>query len=302
MTTLIATAADWHPVELSKFARPAPVRGVLVCEPTAFDVVDVRNAHMSENVGRIDRAAAREEWKAMVHAFEAHGLEVETLPPRADSVDMVFTANPCLTGVDQHGSKIAILSRMRHPERVDEVESHEEWLTAAGYRLHQLPDEVAGAWEGGGDAIWHPGHAVLWGGYGERSDREIYPALADLLGIPIATLKLVDPAFYHLDTCLAVLGPSSAAWIPSAFDDTGRELLEKAFETLVEVDLDEGRAQLACNLYCPNGETVYLPAGSPVTRGHLEARGHHVVEIETGEFLKSGGSIYCMRQDLYATC
>jgi N-dimethylarginine dimethylaminohydrolase len=119
-----------------------------------------------------------------------------------------------------------------------------------------------------------------------------------MLDLDVAILQLPDPTFYHLDTALALLDGSCAAYIPAAFDDPGRTLLEAAFENLIEVDDLEAREVLAGNLWCPDGRHVLMSAGAPITRSRIESNGFQVLEIETGEFLKSGGSVFCMRQEI----
>ena len=56
--------------------------------------------------------------------------------------------------------------------------------------------------------------------------------------------------------------------------------------------------QLAGNLWCPDGQHVLMPSNAPVTRERLIQQHLDVVEIDTGEFLKSGGSVFCMRQEI----
>ncbi|MFN0057748.1 MAG: dimethylarginine dimethylaminohydrolase family protein [Planctomycetota bacterium] len=298
MNCTIENPEAWKNLDLDAYAVESRVHGVLVCRPSHFDVVDVRNAHMAGHVGGIDRARALGEWEEMVATFRRARLVVEELPSEPGLVDMVFTANPCLTGVDRDGLRIAICSRMRHPERVPEVEHHKNWFRRAGVHIVEL-DFGTHTWEGGGDTIWHPARYVLWGGVGPRSERAAFEILSAQLAAPVALLELVDPAFYHLDTCLAVLDLETCAYVPAAFNARGRALITTAFPHALEVDEHEAREQLAGNLFCPDGHQVFLPAGSPVTRARLEDRDYHVIEIATGEYLKSGGSIYCMRQNLY---
>ena len=40
---------------------------------------------------------------------------------------------------------------------------------------------------------------------------------------------------------------------------------------------------------------MLLHPGSRVTNARLREAGYEVVEIETGEYLKSGGSVFCMK-------
>lgn len=296
---LIRTAADWNRLDLHSLARPAPATGVLLCPPTHFDILEVHNVHMEGRVSSVDPNRAAQQWNQLADEIAQLGLRVEHLEPQEERADMVFTANPSLPGVDREGRRFAILSRMRHASRQPEVEAHENWLRSSNTPLVRISDGVTGTFEGGGDGVWHPDHFVLWGGVGPRSDVACYEDLSQQLDLPIALLDLRDPSFYHLDTCLATLGSGRAAAVRAAFDEQGWALLGTAFADVVEVDEAEARACLAGNLYCPDGVNVLLPAGAKVTRKRLEAIGLRVKELDTGEFLKSGGSIYCMRQQLY---
>ena len=42
-------------------------------------------------------------------------------------------------------------------------------------------------------------------------------------------------------------------------------------------------------------KTAILQKGSAITVDVLKQEGYNVVEIETGEFMKSGGSVFCMK-------
>ena len=121
-----------------------------------------------------------------------------------------------------------------------------------------------------------------------------------MLDLEVAFLQLPEPHFYHLDTALTLLDENCAAFVPAAFDETGQALLQTAFDRLIEVDDREARELLAGNLWCPDARHILMSAGATVTRSRLETAGFQVVEIETGEFLKSGGSVFCMRQEIRA--
>jgi N-dimethylarginine dimethylaminohydrolase len=85
---------------------------------------------------------------------------------------MVFCANPVFTGLDGEGRRVCVLSHRRVASRRTEVAAHAEWFQGNGYRVFSIPGLEL--FEGGGDAIWHPGRRLIWGGYGFRTDKEIY--------------------------------------------------------------------------------------------------------------------------------
>ncbi|MDE0959272.1 MAG: arginine deiminase-related protein [Planctomycetota bacterium] len=294
----IATAEQWRATPRRRTPEEAAVSGALMCPPDHFDVIDIRNAHMSAHIGKIDAVAARCQWDSLTAAIGAMGLEVHRLDPPEGLVDAVFTANPSLVSVDATGQPVAVIGKMDHPDRRPESELHRSRWLQLGIRCLDIDANTAGAWEGNGDTLKHPGLSLLWCGVGMRSQLDCHLAVGRMLGHEVATLDLQDPCFYHLDTALAMLRQDCAAVVRSAFDETGIDLLESAFDLLVEVDENEAREKLAGNLWCPDGHQVLIPAGAPITAGRLSKQGFEVTEIETGEFLKSGGSVFCMRQEI----
>jgi N-dimethylarginine dimethylaminohydrolase len=221
-----------------------------------------------------------------------------TIPGAEGLEDMVFAANQVLPGLDANGRPYVLLSRMRHPSRRKEVTIYRDWFEHQGYVVIELSEE-AGYFEGQGDAIWHPGKQLLWGGYGQRTTLRAYAEISERLSVPVITLALVHPSFYHLDTCFCVLSSDAALYFPDAFDEDGRALLASMFPRLIEVCEDEATRFLACNAHAVDGKTVILQRGAADTIERLRAEGFCAVEVETDEFLKSGGSVFCMKMMIY---
>jgi N-dimethylarginine dimethylaminohydrolase len=265
-------------------------KGVLLCPPDHFDVIDVKNPFMEGQAGRVDRERARTQWEDLAEAFRAAGLEVDMLPPLPGCEDMVFSANPSLTGLGKGGKRICVLSRMRHPSRQREVAAHRDWFAARGYDVIESPV----LFEGGGDAIWHPGQRVLWGGHGQRSAAEVYPFLAHLFGVETLTLELKTD-FYHLDTCFCPIDKRTVLVYPGAFTRGGLALIRRKFRKVLEADTADARARFACNA-AVHDRNVVIQRGCARLEEELRGLGCQVRAIETGEFLKSGGSVYCMKQ------
>ncbi len=275
---------------------PMPLpRQVLMVLPDHFDVEYVINPHMEGYVGQVDRALARRQWEALRDTYRTLGFEVHVLDGAPGLPDMVFCANQTLPFLREGGTRGVVLSRMHAPQRRDEVPHIAHFFERQGYALVSIPDEVPGSFEGMGDALWHPGHALLWGGYGFRTDLAVYEWLARELGVRVVALQLTDPDFYHLDTCLSLLDAGTALYVPAAFDEAGRALLHRLIPTLIEVPEREARELLACNAHCPDGRHVLIQQGCTETVARLRAAGFEPIELDTGEFLKSGGSVFCMK-------
>ena len=260
--------------------------GVLMCPPDHFDVVDEKNPHMAGHAGHVDRALARAQWGKLRALLSGLGLRVELVEALPDCEDMVFAANQAFSGP----GRICVLSHMRHASRQLEVPAFRRWFKDHGYRLIESPC----LFEGGGDALWHPrGDCILFG-HGFRSEPAAAEVLADAFGVEIEVLRLVNDRFYHLDTCLCPLDEQTAlAYLP-AFEDPSR--VRKRFETVLEVDEEE--AFVACNAAAYGGADVVIDRRAARTIDRLKDR-YGVQVVDTGEFVKSGGSVYCLKHNLF---
>ena len=296
--TLIRDAEALRAWDPSPFRRPARAKGVLLGSPDAFQVLEEHNVHMGGKLGSVDSDAAARQFEELAAVYRSIGLETHALSADPNLPDLVFSANPSLAGVDRAGETFAILSRMRHESRRPETAVHALWYEQQGIRVVSFPSELAGSWEGGGDNLWHPGRYQLWSGVGPRTDERLLSWVSAELSIPTVVLALENPEFYHLDTCLAMIDEETAAFVPQAFHPDGVEMIRAGFPKAIELDTAEARHGFAGNLYCPDGRNLLLPAGAPDSRRRLTEAGLAVQEIGTGEFLKSGGSIYCMKQEI----
>lgn len=296
---LYARAAAW-PRRPSALPATARTRRVLLADPAYFDVEYAINVHMTAADGalqRVDRAEARRQWQALRAAYEQLGIDVDVLPAVAGLPDLCFSANPSLYLPLPGGGSEFWLGRMAHPQRQSEVEQHARYARARGWPVRELPAAVA-AFEGTGDGLVHPGRFLLHAGVGPRSHPAAWEALAQAHPeLDILLYALQDARFYHLDTALAPLDEQAALYVPEAFDGAGRELLLAAFPAAIPVPLDEA-LRFAANAHCPDGRHVLIQRGCPRTEDALRARGFVPIPLETGEFLKSGGSVFCLKQAL----
>ena len=70
--------------------------------------------------------------------------------------------------------------------------------------------------------------------------------IGERLGVEVLPLELVDPRFYHLDTCFCPLAPDLALYYPGAFDEYGRSVLRDRIPHLIEVAAEEA-ISFSCN-------------------------------------------------------
>ncbi|MGE3181693.1 MAG: dimethylarginine dimethylaminohydrolase family protein [Phycisphaerae bacterium] len=274
-------------------ASMPPPTGVLMCPPRHFAVLDVKNPFMAEHIGATDASRAQEQWNAVREVFQSCNMTAPLAEPLPDREDMVFCANPIFPGVRSDGEKICILSNMRYESRQREVVAYVDQLGKLGYEFHSVPAGIG--FEGGGDAIWHPRRRLIWGGCGPRSRPEAYPHVAEAFDTPVLRLRLETDHFYHLDTCLCGLDERTALLYPSALVDESVELVRAVFQDVIEVPHAEALQGMACNACAVGDRNVVLQKGNEHTSGALRERGFVVHEVATDEFIKSGGSVYCMK-------
>lgn len=258
----------------------------LMCAPTLYDVTYVINPWMAGNVHSSSREKAAEQWR---HLYEAvtQIADVVRVEPQPGLPDMVFTAN---AGLERDGT--VILSSFFHSERQGEEEHFRRWFEQAGYTVVSLPRETP--FEGEGDALFAKDGSCLWAGYGPRTHLSSHAVLREVWRIEVASLHLIDPRFYHLDTCFAPMNGGYAMYYPHAFDDVSIRKIEAFYPKEKRIVVTEADAlRFACNVINVDG-TVILNDVSTELSGQLRSKGFHVVEVALSEFLKAGGAAKCL--------
>ena len=255
---------------------------VLMCPPDHYGIEYEINPWMDRLVGS-DPARARDQWSALRETLTRLGAEVETLAPVPNLPDLVFTAN---AGLVYH--RLFLPSRFRHGVRQGESPSFEAWAASHGFDVARLPEPLV--FEGAGDALFCG--ESLFAGYRIRSDVRGHQWVAARLGVEVLPIELVDPRFYHLDTCFCPLAEGEALYYPGAFDDYGRSVLRDRIDRLIEVNAEEA-ATFSCNAVVI-GRHVVLNEGKPQLSRALTSAGYTVHPVCLTEFIKSGGSAKCL--------
>lgn len=291
----VYTSVDPIDFKISELpAMPVPSK-VLMVKPTYFDVEYVINPHMKGQIGDVDKMHAQNEWEHLVDGFEELGLDVQIMEGKKSLPDMVFCANQSLPYSDQEGNKKIVMGIMRTPQRKPEVDAIEKWFETQDYQILHLDTRKTQYFEGMGDALWHHKRKLLWGGYGFRSSITALEEVSDLLDTRVIALELTDEAFYHLDTCMCILNESTVLIYPDAFTDEGLEIIHTMFDMIIVATKYEAEKLLAVNATCPDGKNVLIQQGCTDVNKKLRDAGFFVHEFSTYEFLKSGGSVFCMK-------
>lgn len=271
--------------------RIATARRYLMCRPTYFAVDYSINPWMDPTVP-VDVGLAVRQWEALVGTYRELGHQVELIEPWPGLPDMVFAAN---SGTVVDGQVLG--ARFRAEQRAAEADHYRRWFLEHGYRDVVMPAAIN---EAEGDFAWTG--RLLLAGTGFRTDPVAHAEAQEVLGVPVVTLRLVDPRYYHLDTALCVLDDSpvtpAVAYYPDAFSPGSQRVLRRLFPDAVLADAADA-ACLGLNAVS-DGRNVVLPVEATGLAARLAERGYRPVGVEVGELRKSGGGPKCCTMELRA--
>lgn len=200
---------------------------------------------------------------------------------------MVFTAN---AGLVRNG--MVALSSFHHPERQGEEPHFRKWFHESGFAVREIPR--ATPFEGEGDALFEADGSRLWAGHGPRTREDSHCHLTDMWALEVIPLELIDPRFYHLDTCFCPLSNGDVMYYPAAFAAESLARIEERYPAHKQIRVSEKDAlRFACNAINV-GRTILLNEINSELYADLEARGFHVVQVQLTEFLKAGGAAKCL--------
>jgi N-dimethylarginine dimethylaminohydrolase len=265
--------------------RAATPRTYLMCPPAHFAVTYAINPWMRPDQPA-DAGLAMRQWDRLRETYLELGHQVRVIEPVPGLPDMVFAANGATVVA---GTVLG--ARFRYPERAREGRAYLDWFRSSGWADVREPSHCN---EGEGDVL--VAGQTLLAGHGFRTDVKAAGELAEVFGMPVVTLRLVDPRFYHLDTALCVLDATTAMYYPAAFDDAGRAALGSLFPELIEAK-DEDAEVLGLNAVS-DGCHVVLAAQATGLARQLSARGFTPVPVDMSELLKAGGGAKCCTLEL----
>ncbi len=265
--------------------RRATAREYLMCPPRYFDVTYAINEWMSMDVP-VDRELAGQQWRLLVDIYRDLGHTVHTIEPVPGLPDMVFAANSCIMVDGQ-----VLGARFRHPERAAEAPAYRAWFEANEVGVFHEP-VVQNEGEGDFAAV---GEMIL-AGTGFRTDYAAHAEAQETFGHPVISLKLRNPAYYHLDVALFALDDHNIAYYPDAFSDGSRSALERLFPDAVIATRADAEA-FGLNSVS-DGYNVVVAREAVALIEQLADRGYRPVPVDLSEFRKAGGGAKCCTQEI----
>ena len=255
----------------------------LTCPPDFYRILYEINPWMNKNRGA-DPHLALQQWHTLYRLLtEKVGITVDQLSPVPGMPDMVFTANAGLVVGERF-----FISRFRHDVRRGECDHYEQWFRARGLQIVFPPLNIC--FEGEGDALWVGEKLFL--GCPIRTDRAAAPWLAKELGVSVYPLELIDPRFYHLDTCFCPLDDQRVLYYPDAFGFPSQKIIKEIIPRPIPIG-DADALRFGANAIVVKDQVV-VNAGCDLLSKTLMDEGFTVHPIDMSEFIKAGGSAKCL--------
>jgi N-dimethylarginine dimethylaminohydrolase len=268
-----------------KRSRKAKTRRYAMTPPTYYAVEYAINPWMDVSTP-VDADLALAQWESLRQTYLELGHRVDIVEPVSGLPDMVYAANGGFVAGD-----VAIVARFRYEERAGEAAAYGEWMASMGYQ----PVTTRHINEGQGDLLM-VGEMVL-AGHGFRTDRRAHAEVSAALRMPVISLELVDPRFYHLDTALAVLDDHTIAFYPPAFTEAAQEQLHALFPDAIVVGSADAYV-LGLNVVS-DGLHVVLPCAATGFITQLREAGFEPIGVDLSELLKGGGSVKCCTLEVF---
>jgi N-dimethylarginine dimethylaminohydrolase len=254
---------------------------VLMSRPDHFEIAYEINPWMKiENQARSKRAL--NQWQRLYDHYRYLGIEVELVEQPQGLPDFIFTANG---GLVFHNK--VILPSFNPVQRRPETVHFRKWFEDHDYDCLA----VNNYFEGEGDALFYGDTLVI--GYGQRTVLESHTEVQKLLGVTVLSLELIDPRFYHLDTCFAPLG-DAAIYFPEAFSRASCETIQSLVpkDKLVALSYKEAE-DFAANCFLID-DVVVSSCALKSFENKLMGIGFESDHFELDEFMKAGGSAKCL--------
>ncbi len=274
-----------NPIGTHATTRNATPRTYAMTPPIHFTVSYAINPWMNPDIP-VDTDLAVRQWQRLRDTYASLGHTVHLVDAQPGLPDMVYAANGGLSVGDR-----IVAARFAFPERAPEAEHYAEWFaTLAGATVCR----TEGVQEGEGDFLV-VGDRIL-AGTGFRTDRDTHAEIAEITGLPVITLELVDPRFYHLDTALGVLDAHTIAYYPPAFSPASLAVLRELFPDAIIASEADALA-LGLNLVSDGHNVVMTDAAMELTT-HIADAGYRPITVDLSELLKGGGGIKCCTLEL----
>jgi N-dimethylarginine dimethylaminohydrolase len=261
---------------------------ILMCPPDYFEIEYSINPWMNPAI-KVDKAEAFKQYNALKVEFQKAGGEIAELQPSRGLPDMIYTSNAGYAEGD-----VFVKANFKAHQRQHESIKAEDYFKENKYQIFEIPENII--FEGEGDLIRSKSKYFL--GWGQRSDLIAKDYIEDIIGKEVLALELVDPYFYHLDTCFGPLNDNIVVLNENAFSEGSLIKIYEKFRTVITTN-EQDNSVLASNLVVIGNNVILGKGISDDLRGEIRKHKFNVIETDMSEFLKGGGSVKCLALEIF---
>lgn len=274
------------------------MKTILMCEPNSFAVNYDINPWMSSSIGKVDKNMAYQQWKDLSQKIKGLGHRVVVMHNQPEELpDLVFTANAALT-INNH----ALIASFACVERQAESAIYSEYISGLGLKVDNYFVHNDIYFEGAGDALLEKNKNILVLGYGFRTNKLAKEYVQEWLKMVSSNTKLmqvelINPNYYHLDTCFCPLDNGYVLYYPGAFSEKSNNELKDVFQNKLIAVSEEDASFFACNAVSLNNYLILNKASAGLQK-KLNSLDITVVETPLNQYMLSGGSAKCLTLEL----
>lgn len=261
---------------------------ILLCPPTFFDIEYAINPWMDIDT-KINSQKVWHEFETLKNIYRKIGVTFDELSPTKGLPDQVFT-----TDIGVPLGKLFVRSNFKYGQRKPESFIGSEYFENKGYAIFTIPPSIS--YEGEGDLIKM--EDTFYMGWGQRTSYEAAEYLSIALRHEVIPIKLINPSFFHLDTCFAPLTKDTAIYYPGAFSFEGTQILASHFEDLIPIEKKDADA-FACNVIIIGKNIIMHNGLSSKLSAIIESYGFTIYGLDMTEYLKGGGSVKCVSLQIF---
>jgi N-dimethylarginine dimethylaminohydrolase len=248
------------------------------------------------------------------HALKQHKNLVSNLSHNINYVIKTSTDIPDMTFIASAGlslprlpEQVVILPWMKYPQRRKELPFLKEIFDELQVKTVDFPGSTKAPFEGVAEAKWFDSGNLLVMGYGFRSTKESTTIMRKLLTEIYTAYGLTPPKVvsfqlqsfnhYHLDVSMLEIQPLTCIIHKDSIKPKDVQRLQNEGITVNLIETDDN---FCLNSIIDGPNLLVHTLKNPDLKTYLEEITEKtVIEIDTSEFEKSGGSVRCLVFDMY---
>lgn len=274
-----------------------------VCiQPTTFDLLEIQDGQNPyiDVAHRVDMAKVTKQHLNLVKALQSTGEQVVDyrLTTSQKLPDIVFVANGGLS-LPRLQHPLILLPSMKFAQRQAELPYLQTMYKKLGLPTIAFPGKEV--FEGQAELKWFFGGNLAVCGPGFRSTRASFKVLKDffsyIYGIHgldpprLLITPLISADYYHLDVAMLEVDDRTCIVHKRSLSTQSIKALRDAGLTVHVINTKDS---FCLNAVISNGCLITHKLEKDLASKLKTLTGAHLIEVDTSEFEKSGGSVRCM--------